>query len=77
VDTGAYLLDKGLGIVVHEFEALEHAVRDLIQNTDKRRAMGQLARPTAVRDFLLETNTDHLERLLAEHGVPGPKRSQS
>ena len=74
VDTGRYLSDKGLGVCVNTMDDLEQAVRDLVQNTERRRQIGELARRIAAQDFLLESNADHLERLFSERGVALPRK---
>ncbi|MBI5060287.1 glycosyltransferase family 4 protein [candidate division KSB1 bacterium] len=54
-----------LGIRVSRLDELEHAVRALCSNADRRRQLGANARAFAVNEFDLMHNVDRLETLIA------------
>lgn len=74
VDPEGLLSKDGLGIATHTMDQLEQALRDLIGDPVKRRAMGARARAFANAEFDLQRNVDRLEELIAQHGVTLPPR---
>ncbi|MBU1919337.1 glycosyltransferase family 4 protein [bacterium] len=75
VDPGGYLREQGLGFCVDSLDQLEAAVRDLIKNQEKRKAIGEKARMVANNDFNLGKNADIFESIVTERGVRMPERS--
>jgi len=73
-DPESLLRDGGLGVRADSIDELEKAVRELVNNSAKRREIGARARAFAVREFDLKNNVDKLERLLSERGVRLPAK---
>lgn len=68
------LTEAGLGYLADSLEEMESALRDLLNNPDRRREIGHKARGFAQEEYELTRTVDKLEQLFAQKGVRLPAR---
>lgn len=69
VDPDKLLSRDGLGAVASDMNALEHKLRELLADANRRREIGLRAQEFAKKEFDLQANVDRLEEIIQDQAA--------